>query len=151
MRRLVRRLFTLCPTVSLVVCVAVCALWAKSYLSENLWTLTTAHAKERTRHFLHVSRGDWRYVAKPAGWFPDEAAARTGAFLFGGSIWDTGPKPLWAAAAVAGAPAIITLGTRLYRRTRRVNRARAGLCPSCGYDLRASPGRCPECGTVPGA
>ena len=27
-------------------------------------------------------------------------------------------------------------------------RRKAGQCPGCGYDLRASPGQCPECGAV---
>jgi hypothetical protein len=30
------------------------------------------------------------------------------------------------------------------RQQRRVQ----GLCPECGYDLRATPGRCPECGAA---
>jgi hypothetical protein len=46
-------------------------------------------------------------------------------------------------------PAVaIGIGASLHARQMRLRRERAatGLCPSCGYDLRASLGRCPECG-----
>jgi hypothetical protein len=38
---------------------------------------------------------------------------------------------------------------QLVRALRRRRRPSPGHCPSCGYDLRATPERCPECGAVP--
>jgi hypothetical protein len=53
--------------------------------------------------------------------------------------------PYWLPVSVTAVPPLLWIfGTARNRR-----RARAGLCASCGYDLRATPDRCPECGTMP--
>jgi hypothetical protein len=56
--------------------------------------------------------------------------------------------PAWslvAALAVLPAAWLARPGLRWLRRRRGAKR---GLCPACGYDLRASPGQCPECGAM---
>jgi hypothetical protein len=53
--------------------------------------------------------------------------------------------PLWLPAATFSVSPIIWLAQTRLRRYR----GRNNLCPTCGYDLRATPERCPECGTIP--
>jgi hypothetical protein len=66
-------------------------------------------------------------------------------------LWFTGRRvwvPYWLAAATTAV--LPLLWARIATaRLRRARRSRRNHCPSCGYDLRATPGRCPECGKVP--
>jgi len=56
-----------------------------------------------------------------------------------------GSIPYWCVAL----PFALTPLARCRSRWRRGHRRRTGRCPTCGYDLRATPGRCPECGGDP--
>jgi hypothetical protein len=81
-------------------------------------------------------------IRGPFGWTSASGAGDDG----DRTIWRVLVVPWWVVVAICGVyPAAWALFARRRRRDRR--RRELGLCPRCGYDLRATPGRCPECGT----
>ena len=61
------------------------------------------------------------------------------------SLFVCGPILFLGLTSLAAVSLVRFLGSRKGRAARR---AKQGLCPRCGYDLRASKERCPECGTL---
>ena len=186
MKRLARRLLTLRAAASLLLCVAACVLWVRSYgrWEEAGWQAPSGRLYTATSRLGAVS------FDVTDGWPPGQAWAGE---PFGGRrlLLDSDPLlvaslpppsewswlgfgldrhttgigiqstgwagtasgtalivPHWAVVlALAGVSSAAGLHPLLRRRRNRSRRSR-GLCPSCGYDLRASPGRCPECGAA---
>jgi hypothetical protein len=67
-------------------------------------------------------------------------------FIGAVTLWYVADATLRFAGLVVAGVVGIAIAQARWSENRR--RARVGLCPQCGYDLRASPERCPECGRV---
>ena len=168
MKRLARQLFTFCALLSLLLCVAACVLWVRSYVVRDVIEYETPGRWD----VLTSSRGRIGVLFQPGtlaghdvlgGTFaratydaPGELSTtgmgepafdQLGFALVrppGGSeeSWAFWTFPHWSVALLFGAGPAWWWGRR--------RKAVPGHCPACGYDLRASPERCPECGTTTG-
>jgi hypothetical protein len=86
-------------------------------------------------------------------WAPGSAwAGQTNHFGFRYNRYSDGSAnfwvPLWIIAGVASV-ATYAIGRPVVIGWRRERRELKNLCPTCGYDVRATPERCPECGLAP--
>ena len=175
---MIRRLLNLVTALSLLLFLAVCALWARGYWVSDSFKRIQPYVDDeielggggvtwmRSEYGVHRNFyvppefGVWRHSSDephpslsrtlrdggtPAGWL------NFAGFLTGRHYGDPAELPsraigvpYWAVFLFVGiAPALIGI-----RRLRGRRRRDPGLCPRCGYDLRATPGRCPECGTI---
>ena len=176
MKRLGRLLFRLCSTASLVLCAAICVMWAQSYWRSFMFSLDVGTSQVPTLVGFEFGRGGLalgvRRVYEGVGTPPPATYRR--AIL----TWDAPRHPLdaappdmmrlagfsvgyfaepdmalWAACVPCWFAVLVTawLPVRTALKARRLRiRSTYRLCASCGYDLRASPDRCPECG-IPAA
>jgi hypothetical protein len=158
-----RRLFTVLAVLSLILCLATAVLWVRSYrVGDSLFVCRSGKFTEfaSAGGYLHLQVGSTSY--------PDQSVWRTGPpyylilqpIVTGRSWWGfayiTGtsngvPQPWWLFMAPHWSLALLFTIAPLTWLIRRLRRATpAGLCPTCGYDLRATPDRCPECGNASG-
>ena len=167
-----RRLFNLAAAVSLVLCVATAALWVRSYFASDriIWRNEQVDQRDGLLWTFSetgfTSSGGWlsyRYYlpeGQPDTWGAPlhERLARSvrlrnvhwerTATALPMQFWATRfgveiPLPYWSLATILAIYPVRRVWTMWLRQQRG---SKVGLCPTCGYDLRATPDRCPECG-----
>lgn len=174
MRRFARILFNVAAAVSLSLCVATCMLWVRSHWVYDLYKFADRqHTLKLDKGHLWAGRCEEPYWIDPGHYAArqhPETSNFTATFLPNSSQvsvavgvgisrsalhflyvdWVQPPStrmrslavPMW---FIAGFLGIVPVA-RTWRWMKNKHGKEEGLCPSCGYDLRASPDRCPECG-----
>jgi hypothetical protein len=154
------RLFNLAAALSLLLCVAVCVLWVRSYLVSE----TVEHDNGLRAYEVRTGRGSisFAYIVcnrlGPAErrWTYNRRLPAYPALIADESYWHfsySNTVGRFAGIIVPyAAPATLLALMPLWRLMswKRSRGGRAlGHCTNCGYDLRGTPGRCPECGAEP--
>ena len=171
---MMRRLLDFLTVLSLLLCVAVAVMWVRSQsIHESVQGTRGSHLVEVISDSGEIALRHSPITGGPvAPWVSHDARRRNGSdvgweqFCDGywhgfGYRYEAGPPDglppgkhmetfVVPHGAIASASSILPGGWVLARVLAR-RRRKAGLCSSCGYDLRATPGRCPECGTMPAA
>jgi hypothetical protein len=160
---MIRRLFIVGSMLSFLLFVTTVLLWLRSYIaadsirwnvpphggvsflsSGGRFTLSMyAGVEGMVGGFQHLSQSPFDFDDQTARWFL--SYHNWLGFGFGPGFADAGPviAPYWFVTLLTCiSPLWLFLSGRKSRRQQTL-----GLCPSCGYDLRASKDRCPECGT----
>jgi hypothetical protein len=166
-KRLGAILFNAATVVSLLLGLAASALWVRSYYAIDSYINNLTPTLQRGAMSEHGYLTFSETRLRPSGrggteMFGSETGFHTGPALpwedqDPGAVlgfarrtvhWDTGDMwltrlPLW----WASIGCLLLPAAWLVMHLKRFRRP--GLCPKCGYDLRATPERCPECGHQP--
>jgi len=168
-------MFNLLTALSLVLLVATAVMWVRSYWISDSWEwvshyrtrfiaisggrvlLQVNHGASAAQEFMAVDHYSyvkqanetagvgrpWRY----GGFWIENLSFAPSAARSAWLPYTDYVVPLYAVVLVS----LILPGMAVRRVLRERKRKRVGLCPTCGYDLRASPQRCPECGAIASA